>query len=81
MHIMPLICLLAICLSVLPATAQFWQATTGPAASVTCLVTNSKGHVFAGTDYSKVYRTTDRGDNWDFSDKGIDDGVNFVTIP
>lgn len=80
MHIMPLICLLAICLSVLPATAQFWQATTGPAASVTCLVTNSKGHVFAGTDYSKVYRTTDRGDNWDFSDKGIDDGVNFVTI-
>lgn len=80
MHIMPLIWLLAFCLSVMSATAQFWQATSGPAASVTCLVSNSKGHVFAGTDYSKVYRTTDRGDNWDFSDKGIDDGVNFVTI-
>lgn len=80
MHIMPLVWLLALCLSVMSATAQFWQATSGPAASVTCLVTNSKGHVFAGTDYSKVYRTTDRGDNWDFSDKGIDDGVNFVTI-
>lgn len=80
MRLRSLVGMLSICLAMAPATAQFWQATTGPAASVTCLAANSKGHVFAGTDYSKVYRTADKGENWDFSDKGIDDGVNFVTI-
>lgn len=70
--------LIAFCVS--ETQAQFWKMTTGPAAAATCLATNGKGHVFAGTDYSKVYRTTDKGETWDFSDKGIDDGVNFVTI-
>lgn len=66
--------------AVMPSTAQFWQVTSGPPAAAVCLATNSKGHVFVGTDYSKIYRTTNRGDVWDFSDRGIDDGINFVTI-
>lgn len=80
MRLMPHICFVVLCAAAIQSHAQFWQVTSGPAAAATCLATNSKGHVFAGTDYSKVYRTTDRGENWDFSDNGIDDGMNFVTI-
>lgn len=78
---LPLLFMLGLAVTCVTATkAQYWQVSNGPAAAATCLASNSKGYVFAGTDYSKVYRTTDKGENWDFSDKGIDDGVNFVTI-
>ncbi|MBK7185203.1 MAG: hypothetical protein IPH85_04620 [Ignavibacteria bacterium] len=43
------------------ASAQFWQNTDGPPSASTCMVTNSKGHVIVGTPFSKIYRTTDRG--------------------
>lgn len=80
MRLIALLCTALLLVSPHPSVGQFWQVTTGPAASAVCLATNSKGHVFAGTDYSKVYRTTDKGETWDFSDRGIDDGINFVTI-
>jgi photosystem II stability/assembly factor-like uncharacterized protein len=80
MRFIALLCTTLLLLSPSPSVGQYWQVTTGPAASAVCLATNSKGHVFAGTDYSKVYRTTDKGETWDFSDRGIDDGINFVTI-
>lgn len=60
--------------------AQYWTETTGPAAPTVALASNSKGHVFAGTEYSKIYRTTDRGQTWEPFDQGIDDGINFYTI-
>ncbi len=56
------------------ASAQFWQNTDGPPSASTCMVTNSKGHVIVGTPFSKVYRTTDRGNTWVAFDSGIDDG-------
>jgi len=56
------------------ASAQQWDTTSGPPASVTCLATNSKGHVFAGTANSKVYKTTDKGETWVPFDQGIEDG-------
>jgi photosystem II stability/assembly factor-like uncharacterized protein len=62
------------------AFAQYWTETTGPAAPTVALASNSKGHVFAGTEYSKVYRTTDKGQTWEPFDQGIDDGINFYTI-
>jgi photosystem II stability/assembly factor-like uncharacterized protein len=80
MRILPHFCIVFLFLAATTSYGQFWQVTSGPAAAATCLATNSKGQVFAGTDYSKVYRTTDRGETWDFSDSGIDDGINFVTI-
>lgn len=68
------------------ASAQFWQNTEGPPSESTCLTTNSKGHVFVGTPYSKVYRSTDLGSTWEPFDNGIDDGgpvwyvVNHLVI-
>ncbi|MEY3386483.1 MAG: hypothetical protein RIR53_1294 [Bacteroidota bacterium] len=62
------------------AQAQYWVQTTGPSAPTVCLATNSKGHVFAGTAFSKVYRTTDGGANWEAFENGIFDGMNFTTI-
>ena len=70
---------LSVALSV-AASAQYWTETTGPAAPTVALASNSKGHVFAGTEYSKIYRTTDRGQTWEPFDQGIDDGINFYTI-
>ncbi|RPI69646.1 MAG: exo-alpha-sialidase [Ignavibacteriae bacterium] len=73
--------LLAIAFFSMPAQAQFWEITTGPPASTTCLATNSKGHVFAGTASSAVYRSTDLGVTWERYDQGIDDGIsNFKTV-
>lgn len=63
------------------ASAQQWDTTSGPPATVTCLATNGKGHVFAGTANSKVYRTTDKGGTWLPFDQGIEDGgPNFYII-
>ncbi|MBI2793068.1 MAG: T9SS type A sorting domain-containing protein [Ignavibacteria bacterium] len=60
------------------ANAQFWEVTSGPPASSTCLVTNSKGYVFAGIESSAVYRSMDNGATWERKDKGIDDGGPYV---
>lgn len=60
------------------ANAQFWEVTSGPPASTTCLVTNSKGYVFAGIESSAVYRTIDNGATWERKDRGIDDGGPYV---
>lgn len=71
----------AIAVLSLPSTAQFWQNTEGPPAATSCLATNSKGMVFAGTAFSAVYRSTDLGTSWVRYDNGIDDGgPNFVTV-
>lgn len=56
------------------AYGQFWQSTDGPPSATTCMITNSKGHVFVGTPFSKVYRTADNGTTWEPFDQGIDDG-------
>lgn len=56
------------------AYGQFWQSTDGPPSATTCMVSNSKGHVFVGTPFSKVYRSTDNGTTWEPFDQGIDDG-------
>lgn len=61
-------------------TGQYWRETTGPAAPTVALASNSKGWVFAGTEYSKIYRTTDKGQTWEPFDQGIDDGINFFTV-
>ena len=72
--------LAALALVVNTASSQYWVETTGPAAPTVSLAANSKGHVFAGTEYSKIYRTTDKGLTWEPFDQGIDDGINFFTI-
>jgi len=66
--------LLALVTLTLSASSQFWTSTGGPPASSSCLATNSKGHVFVGTPFSKVYRSADRGVTWEQFDQGIDDG-------
>lgn len=68
----------SIALTALNATAQFWEVTSGPPASTACLASNSKGHVFAGTTVSAVYKTTDYGSSWERKDKGIDTGGTEV---
>jgi len=60
----------------MPVAAQFWESTDGPPASVTCLITDAQGYVYAGTPFSAVYRTTDLGSTWERKDKGIDDGIS-----
>ena len=63
------------------SAADYWEITSGPTASTRCMVSNSKGHVFAGTENSAVYRTTNLGDEWTRLDNNIDDGgPNFVTV-
>jgi photosystem II stability/assembly factor-like uncharacterized protein len=63
--------LLALVLSTVALHAQkFWESTTGPAASVTCLAANTKGMVFAGTDLASMYRTTDLGQTWEWLNDG-----------
>lgn len=59
---------------------QYWRETTGPAAPTVALASNSKGWVFAGTEYSKIYRTTDKGETWEPFYQGIDDGIHFFTV-
>lgn len=67
--------------SVSTEAAEYWEVTSGPAASTRCMVSNSKGHVFAGTANSAVYRSTDLGGEWVRLDNNIDDGgPNFVTV-
>lgn len=73
--------LVAFLVSVASGTAQFWESTEGPPASVTCMISDGQGWVYAGTPFSAVYRTTDLGATWTRQDKGIDDGVSeFKTI-
>ena len=61
--------------------ADYWEITNGPTASTRCMTTNSKGHVFAGTENSAVYRSTNLGEEWVRLDNNIDDGgPNFVTV-
>ncbi|MBU3679202.1 MAG: T9SS type A sorting domain-containing protein [Candidatus Kapabacteria bacterium] len=59
---------------------QYWTETTGPAAPTVALASNSKGWVYAGTEYSKIYRSTDKGQTWEPFDQGIDDGIHFFTV-
>ncbi|MGH7495161.1 MAG: hypothetical protein ACREOO_22545 [bacterium] len=48
-----------------PAQTNFWRQTNTPlGGSVIAFVINSAGHVFAGTDGSGVFRSTDDGENW-----------------
>jgi len=69
-------------LAIVPVRAvDYWEITSGPTASTRCMATNSKGHVFAGTENSAVYRTTNLGADWVRLDNNIDDGgPNFVTV-
>lgn len=69
-----IILLLAALTLVFSTSAQFWVTTDGPPAASTCMATNSKGHVFVGTTFSKVYRTMNRGATWEELNQGIDDG-------
>ncbi|MFM8770892.1 MAG: VPS10 domain-containing protein [Candidatus Kapaibacterium sp.] len=78
---MRLLCTLGLLIaSTVVMTAQYWRETTGPAAPTVALASNSKGWVFAGTEYSKIYRTTDKGQTWEPFDQGIDDGIHFFTV-
>lgn len=63
--------MVAIAVLSMPSTAQFWQNTEGPPAATSCLASNSKGMVFAGTAFSAVYRSTDLGTTWVRFDNGI----------
>lgn len=72
---------LAMILITATAFGQFWEATSGPPASTSCLITNSFGWVYAGTASSAVYRSRDWGDTWERYDEGLDDGgPNFVRV-
>jgi len=69
--------LLALVISTVAVNAQkFWESTTGPAASVTCLASNTKGMVFAGTDLAGLYRTSDLGVTWEWLNDG-NEGVGI----
>ena len=44
---------------------DFWEQTNGPyGGHIRSLAINSSGHIFSGTEYGGVYRSTDNGDNW-----------------
>lgn len=67
-------------ISTVGLSAQYWEQTSGPPAPTVCLASNAVGHVFAGTQFSKIYRTTDRGMNWEPFENGIATGMDFTTI-
>lgn|GEM_PF-454778 len=50
--------------STITLNAQFWNATDGPTLGTISLETNSKNHVFAGTDASSIHRSVDWGRTW-----------------
>lgn len=73
--------LLLVCLAtVTSAYGQFWQETSGPPASASCMVADSQGWIYVGTAYSAVYRSSDRGTTWKRLDRGIDDGGAFFYV-
>lgn len=72
------VCAISFCL---PASAQFWKETEGFGTVTHCLVSNSKGWVFAGAENSSVYRTKDLGKSWERFNSGLEDGgPNFYTV-
>jgi Secretion system C-terminal sorting domain len=56
-----------------PLLAQnFWVATNGPSAgTVLCLAIGDNGYIYAGTDGSGVYRSTDSGNTWVAANSGM----------
>jgi photosystem II stability/assembly factor-like uncharacterized protein len=51
---------------------NFWQQTNGPfGENITSLAINGAGHIFAGTVYSGVFRSTVNGDNWNEINTGL----------
>ena len=55
----------------LPAQ-DFWEPTNGPFGdSVISLAINSTGHIFAGTEFGGVFRSTDNGDIWTELNNGL----------
>lgn len=59
---------------------QFWEETSGPPASATCMVSDSQGWIYVGTAYSAVYRSSNRGTTWQRLDRGLDDGGAFFYL-
>jgi len=56
---------------------NFWQQTNGPFGGIiNCLTVNSAGHVFAGTIFNGIYRSTDNGATWTKNNAGLTS--NFV---
>ncbi|MCB2203189.1 family 16 glycosylhydrolase [bacterium] len=80
--------LIVLCVNVQQLSAQRgWVPTYGPDLNppageyreITCLAVNSKGHVYAGTAYDGVYRSTDHGYTWDITDSSLI-GTNVTCI-
>jgi hypothetical protein len=67
---------LAACIALMAdtATAQtnFWQQTNGPYGGIIeALTINNDGHIFAGTYYGGVFRSTDNGNHWSPINTGL----------
>ena len=53
------------------SSQNFWRPTNVPGGPVYSLAINSNGHIFAGTDQSGVYRSTDNGVSWTQINSGL----------
>lgn len=70
---------LAVLLFPLCAPAQYWKITEGPPASVTAMIVNYKGVLYAATENAGVYVNSDNGITWERMVKGLpDDGFDRV---
>ncbi|QKK00293.1 MAG: hypothetical protein HND40_12255 [Ignavibacteriota bacterium] len=51
---------------------DFWEQTNGPYGGLVYdLAINSSGHIFAGSQYRGVFRSTDNGENWIPKNNGL----------
>lgn len=72
--------LMLLVFSSISSYGQFWEETSGPPASATCMVSDSQGWIYVGTAYSAVYRSSNRGTTWQRLDRGLDDGGAFFYL-
>ena len=60
---------------------NFWEQANGPfGGTVPALAINSSGDIFAGTDASGVFRSTDNGNSWTQISNGLPIGVSVLSL-
>lgn len=73
-----LVVLLALFTAISSSAQDFWLETAGPTLGTVSLATNSKGHVFAGTENSSIHRSLNWGATWEQLGNGLPSGgVNW----
>ncbi len=75
-----IICFLFLIPTFAIAQANFWQQSNGPfGAYVSSIVSDSNGTLYAGTDGSGIFKSTDEGKSWSSSNAGLT-SLSITTI-